>query len=124
MRRDGFSVLIVLAALAVIAALAGAFTPMFVRETEVARQRLTVERMRAILSGMIGIAPYVSHGYLGDMGVMPSDIQSLLVQGGQPAFTPDANGIGTGWSGPTSDTWVRPLRSRKISGARPSRMTD
>ena len=100
MRRDGFSVLAVLAALAVLTVLAGALTPMLVRETEVARQRLTVERMQAILSGMIGIAPYVSQGYLGDMGVMPPDIQSLLVQGGQLAFTPDANGIGTGWSGP------------------------
>ena len=100
MRRDGFSVLAVMAAVAMVAVLAAVFTPMAVRQSEWSRHRVTLQRMETILTGMIGADVLVSHGYLGDMGVLPPDIQSLIVQGAQPAFTQAANGIGTGWNGP------------------------
>ena len=76
------------------------FMPMSVRQAERSRHELTVQRMEAILTGMFGADVLASHGYFGDMGVLPPDIASLIVRGAQPAFALDTNGIRVGWNGP------------------------
>ncbi len=100
MRRDGFSVHVVMASVAMVALLSSVFMPMSVVQAERSLHQLTVQRMQAILTGMIGSDVLASHGYYGDMGVLPPDIASLIVQGAQPAFALDTNGIRVGWNGP------------------------
>ncbi len=74
MRRDGFSVYVIMASVATVAVLSSVFMPMSVSQTESLLHKLTVQRMQAILTGMIGSDVLASHGYFGDMGVLPPDI--------------------------------------------------
>ncbi len=83
MRRDGFSVYVITASVATVAVLSSVFMPISVCQAEQSLHKLTVQRMEAILTGMIGADVLASHGYFGDMGVLPPDIASLIVRGAQ-----------------------------------------
>ena len=70
------------------------------RQTTIDRMnelRRAINGSPAIISGEARI----SFGYLGDMGVLPGNLQDLWVKGSQPSFTFDGvKKTGAGWNGP------------------------
>lgn len=119
-RQAGFTLTEVVVAVTIVAIMSAALAPLAVQQMSRARETATVERMTQIVDGMLGGPASGRHGYLGDMGQLPPDLQSLIVRGAQPAFGLGASGIGTGWNGPyvhhmgavtaiSADSWGNPF---------------
>jgi prepilin-type N-terminal cleavage/methylation domain-containing protein len=99
-REDGFTLVEILIAMAMLSILAGAIAPLVVREMGRTRRNDTSERMLQLLDGMVGRPQEGFFGYVGDMGELPDSLQDLVQRGSQPAFTQTSYGFGVGWNGP------------------------
>ena len=100
-RRAGFSLVEVIVALAVFSLLVAAVAPTALREIDAGRRRTTRARLEALHRAMVGDPATGDHGYVGDMGGLPTSLAELNQQGAQPAYVIDANdGVGSGWNGP------------------------
>lgn len=100
-RRRGFTLIELVVALALLSLLAGAAAPLAVTQIRGHRIRVTQERMERVVAGMVGEPARGTHGYLGDLGALPADLDDLNTRGGQPIYAIDPNdGVGTGYNGP------------------------
>jgi prepilin-type N-terminal cleavage/methylation domain-containing protein len=99
-RRDGFTLIEVLVAIAAVSILAGAVAPLVVREMNRARLDDTSRRMVRLIDGMVGGSDSGGFGYVGDMGGLPATLEDLRTRGSQTAFSQTGYGFGVGWNGP------------------------
>jgi type II secretory pathway pseudopilin PulG len=87
--------------LVLVSLLAGAAAPLVSQQIQSQRQRLTQERMRRVVTGMVGDPREGGHGYLGDLGALPPTLDDLNTRGAQPVYVIDPNdGVGAGYNGP------------------------
>jgi general secretion pathway protein G len=98
--QSGFTLIEVLIAVAVVSILAGAVAPLVVQQMTRARIDDTSRRMVRLIDAMIGNPELGDHGYLGDMGELPSTLEDLVTRGSQTAFAQTGYGFGVGWNGP------------------------
>ncbi|MFQ5697585.1 MAG: prepilin-type N-terminal cleavage/methylation domain-containing protein [Myxococcota bacterium] len=98
--REGFSLIEIIVAVAIVSILAGALAPFVAQQVRSAREDATRERMERIYRGMVGDPARGQYGYLGDMGQLPPRLIDLTVRGSQPVWSMGAAGVGTGWNGP------------------------
>lgn len=103
----GFTLIEVVLAIAIIAILAAMIVPLGFQVLSSQREISTQEKLRNIKKAVLGDANLtsnglrVSFGYLGDMGSMPQNLDSLVLKGTQPGFSSNsALGVGAGWNGP------------------------
>lgn len=98
---SGFSLLEILVALALLSLLAGAAAPFAAQQIQSHRLRTTQERMRRVITGMVGDPEAGDHGYLGDLGELPPTLDDLNTRGSKPLYAIDPNdGVGAGYNGP------------------------
>ena len=99
--RRGFTLLEIIIALAIIAILAAAATPMVLQRMLDARIQTTQEEARALYDAMVGReADPGSFGFVGDMGRLPASFEQLVEPSGLPAYSVQTRGVGMGWKGP------------------------
>ncbi len=103
---SGFSLLEVVVALAVAAALVTMLGVVASRAMQSSRESQTQEQNRRIFNAIVGDPTRGSFGFLGDMGRLPATLSELVTQGSQTAFhtqdgsTPHQGNVGAGWRGP------------------------
>lgn len=100
-RGRGFTLIEILVAMVLLSLLAGAAAPFALSQIQGQRLRLTQERMRRVIDGMLGDPARGGHGYLGDLGELPPTLADMNQRGAKPLYTVDPNdGIGAGYNGP------------------------
>jgi type II secretory pathway pseudopilin PulG len=109
-------------AIALLSLLAGAAAPLAVTQIRGHRIRVTQERMRQLIVGMVGDPTRGGYGYLGDLGALPAAITHLNNRDAQPLYVMDpTDGVGAGYNGPYApraggagtafiDAWGTPFR--------------
>lgn len=105
--EDGVSALGLMVVLAILAAAATVAVPLLYDPPLLSREQLTLEKMQAIKTAIIGdpsrqpLRSRHSFGFVGDLGVLPSNLEELFLQGGYPDFTAVLDHhIRFGWRGP------------------------
>lgn len=97
----GFTLIEIMVVLILVSLLAGAVAPLAAGQIRGQRIRATHDRMERVIAGMLGHPTLGGHGYLGDFGVLPPDLDDLNDATDQPAYAVDPNdGIGAGYNGP------------------------
>ena len=121
-RARGFTLIELVVAIALLSILAGAAAPLAVTQIRGHRIRVTQERMKQLVIGMVGDPVRGGYGYLGDMGGLPAALEDLNTRGGAPLHALDpGDGVGTGYAGPYApqvggagaafiDAWGTPFR--------------
>ena len=105
-KMRGFSLIEIMAVLAIMAVLMGFLVPMVFNRVNAARVEATETEVERIFKAIVGDPSKENFGYLGDMGRLPANLTELFVRGTQTAFhTADGvvehvGGVGTGWRGP------------------------
>ncbi len=111
-RQTGFSLIEVIIVLAVLVTLIALLVPSTVQQLTAGWRNSTLDEMDELKLAMIGDPDLKSRGvrsdfgFLGDMGnlpvgALPSDLDELVVQGAQPAYSFDSGKrAGAGWKGP------------------------
>lgn len=105
--KSGFTLIEVVIVMIIIAALAGAITPLVFQAIYARREQATREELKTIKKSIIGEAKKIGHGeeftfgFAGDVGGVPENLDRLKTIGTLPAFSFDTNkNMGAGWNGP------------------------
>ena len=105
--KSGFTLIEVVIVLGIIAALAGAITPLAFQAIYARREQATREELKTIKKAIIGEPKKISRGeeftfgFVGDVGDVPTTLDRLKTIGSLPAFSFDATkNMGAGWNGP------------------------
>ena len=98
----GFTLLEISIALAIIAILAAAATPMLLDRIRDAREESTREEVKVLFDAMVGRENDPgSFGFVGDIGRLPASFDQLVQPSGLPSYTVQTvRGVGMGWKGP------------------------
>lgn len=98
----GFSLIEVIAALAILAIVTGIALPFSLRSLDTERERLTISEMQEIHQAIVGNPELGAYGFLGDMGKLPDNLIDLIKKpAGISDFNHDhTNRVGMGWKGP------------------------
>lgn len=102
-KSDGFSLLEIIAALAILGIVVAVTLPVTFRRVDVNREKTTILEMMEIHHAMVGDPGLGTYGFLGDMGKLPETITDLIQQPiGATVFTHTnhTNQVGMGWRGP------------------------
>ncbi|MEW6456997.1 MAG: prepilin-type N-terminal cleavage/methylation domain-containing protein [Acidobacteriota bacterium] len=109
--QKGLTLIEMIIVIAIIALLAGLFTPLIFRNIDQKRFDTTREKMKMIKQAIVGDPTHIlyrqrtSFGYIGDMGILPNALTDLIVQGTQPNYQQDGtSGLWWGWKGPYLET--------------------
>lgn len=104
---SGFSLVEVVATIALLAVLAAVSTSIMTGNQNAQRYEETRRKMELIRTAILGDEALDAQGqrfhfgFLGDMGAMPTNLTDLTTIGAQPAWAMDTRyGIGAGWRGP------------------------
>jgi len=110
-KDNGFSAIGLMIFLAVLAAAATVAVPLLIDAPQVSREQLTRKKMQAIKEAIVGkpdIQPgryRHSFGFVGDLGILPANLDDLFLQGSYPTYTnAPVNNIRFGWQGPYLDS--------------------
>lgn len=98
----GFSLIEIIAALAILAIVTGIALPFSFRSLDTERERLTISEMQEIHQAIVGNPELGTYGFLGDMGKLPDNLIDLIKKPtGISDFNHDhTNRVGMGWKGP------------------------
>jgi type II secretory pathway pseudopilin PulG len=111
MKTKAFTLLEIVIILAMLAIIAGSMVPLLIKSVETDREKITLERMRAINEAIMGNQRLGSFGYIGDVGDMPPSLNDLITKpGGVSAFAFYTNNVGYGWRGPYLDVEFQSLK--------------
>ncbi len=99
--KKGISLIEVIIIIAILAILAGIFTPLVYKTTEAARYKRAEKELENIYKAIMGDSKEF-FSYIGDMGRFPVNLTELYIQGSQqnPVENPTGSGIYVGWRGP------------------------
>ncbi len=104
--KDGFTLIEVVAALAIMITLAAVAVPMAIKFMEVQEIRAAREEMSKIFNDILfGDPRNGTYGFVGDVGHYPKDLRELIANpssGGYPESRTYTGGVQYGWSGPYS----------------------
>lgn len=137
--RDGFSLIEVIAVMAIMSLMVGALAPMTLQQLTRERVESTRAGMTKLFAAMSGDADRLDFGYVGDMGALPPTLEDVNSAAGKPAYAIDLNDrVGYGYNGPYAydivpaagnrfvDAWNVPLRYlagvAQITSAGPDRI--
>lgn len=102
MKKDkGLALFEIIIIIAVIAILAAALAPLIFKSEDYNRNSRAKKELALIYKAILGDLKN-NFGYIGDMGVFPSNLKDLYVQGSQPSPSEAYGGSGVyyGWKGP------------------------
>jgi len=102
--RQGFTLLEVVIAIAVISILASIAVPYAAQIINQSREGNTRKEMEELYGAIMGNPSVSTPGFVGDMGRLPANLTQLNVQAVQPGGTNGTLGVRFGWFGPYINT--------------------
>ncbi len=98
--ENGLTLMEVIVVIAIMAVIAGVAVPILFRGMGSFEIKSTQEEMENILQVFMGNPDKGSYGFLGDLGILPDELEWLVKNPGFPVYQPQTNGVGVGWNGP------------------------
>lgn len=104
--QRAFSLIEMVVTLSVAATLVALLGVVVARALQSSRESQTQQQVRQVYTAIFGEPSRGSHGYVGDMGQLPTALSDLVTVGSQMAFhaqdgaTAHKGNVGTGWRGP------------------------
>ncbi|MFQ5863293.1 MAG: carboxypeptidase regulatory-like domain-containing protein [Candidatus Brocadiales bacterium] len=106
-KKGGFTLIEIIVVIGIVAAIAGAMTPLTIKMIGARREQAARGELDTIKKAIIGEARATKHGeeftfgFVGDIGNVPASLDRLKTIGTLPAFSFDTTKkMGAGWNGP------------------------